>query len=424
LSKQISARLREKRIMCFPQTAKPKAADRTGGLGTVSTVPVHHCTVLSHYASHHLSFDMKPTHLLLAQRYISRTFVITLPIKHPSTSLSFLFSTTASSCRRRMEITTLSSDIEDLHAHAVQEGQLTYIDPATGFTVFTEIAHLKRGRCCGSKCRHCPFGWQNVPPAIRDYQNTSRMDDPIQSGNDAQIQNRLKKLMKASSTSYTTHKNVPYTRKGDSGTSSLRAGQRLTKNCLVFETMGMMDELSSHIGLLHATIMAHKNKEYELLPHCFLDVMSRLFDITSFLATAPQTNTTTFLDLDIPLMESWIDQLTDPLPDLHSFILPTGAILSSQCHIARCVCRRAERVFVSWKTQEVDNNVQFDSSSHQILLILSYLNRLSDFLFTAARFVNYCEKEEEIQYKRVGESLSTQRSRVVVSLQGDDAEED
>jgi len=321
-----------------------------------------------------------------------------------------------------------SSDIEDLHTHAVQLGQLTYIDPDTGYTVFTQVAHLKRGNCCGNKCRHCPYGWanvrginnQNLPPSFTCILN----DEPIiQSGNDMQIQNRLKQLVTSPAASLTTHKNVPYTRKGDGGMSSLRAGQPLPKNSLVFDALGVMDELSSHIGLVHATLMANMSTNnpdyYGPLPHWLLDIMSQLFDITSYVATVPQQSDTVLLDLDIPTMETWINQMTDPLPDLHSFILPTGAITSAQLHVARCVCRRAERVLISWKESQdivVDQNIPLDSTSKEGPLLHGYLNRLSDFLFTAARFVNYCEKKEEIQYKRVDKSLST-RSRVIVSLQ-------
>merc|ERR1719263_20245 len=91
----------------------------------------------------------------------------------------------------------------------------------------------------------------------------------------------------------------------------------------------------------------------------------------------------------IDRLEDWIDALTEELPELTSFILPTGGRASAQLHVARTVCRRAERRTVGLVQDGVcDPNV------------LKYLNRCSDFLFSAARWVNYCENNEEIQYQR------------------------
>ena len=66
------------------------------------------------------------------------------------------------------------TDIEDLHRHAIMNKQSTYIDPATGFTVFTELSHLKRGKCCGNMCRHCPYGWSNVRDASEENASSAR----------------------------------------------------------------------------------------------------------------------------------------------------------------------------------------------------------------------------------------------------------
>lgn len=100
-------------------------------------------------------------------------------------------------------------DVEELHRLAVQRGEFTYEDPMTGFTVFTELAHLKRGKCCGNMCRHCPFGWVNVPglqvSKLRPQQTTNDTidtKDDIVVGKGGKFGGSL------------TKKNVPYTRTG------------------------------------------------------------------------------------------------------------------------------------------------------------------------------------------------------------------
>ena len=119
------------------------------------------------------------------------------------------------------------------------------------------------------------------------------------------------------------------------------------------------------------------------------------------------------------MLEEWIDTMTDELPELTSFILPTGSIASAQLHVARTVCRRAERRMVPM----VQDEQTVDPAA------LSYVNRLSDYFFTAARFVNYCEDRDEVQYRREvrldgdegdkdrrRETNLLQRERVVVKL--------
>ena len=106
-------------------------------------------------------------------------------------------------------------------------------------------------------------------------------------------------------------------------------------------------------------------------------------------------------------LEEWINEMTEILPELMSFVLPTGAPAAAQLHVARTVCRRAERRLVPLVVEEetCDPNA------------LRYLNRLSDFFFVAARYVNYCEGQEEIQYRREANNTN-QRERVHRSLQG------
>jgi len=395
-------------------------------------------------------------------------------------------------------------DIEDLHIQALQSQSKTYIDPETGFTVFTEYAHLKRGKCCGNVCRHCPYGWENVSyrrqknnttirrrqPKVRsgDAEGVQSLVEKIESGNvfyscdekeeedtdneeddddddddderEEQQQEQILLLREKEISPihklnenqeskggrhggrYTT-KNVPYTRSGDKGTSVLLTGERRTKDDDAFEAMGTVDELCSVVGVAHAELSRIDSQicqpsgnnndsgvvDYGELNDWLLDIMSRLFDLGSHVAKPRKKNVEednddtddddnddddTLFEADgvgggfdkehIDILEDWIDILTEVLPELTSFVLPTGGPASAQLHVARCVCRRAERRVLPLVRQGIcDPNA------------LQYLNRLSDFLFTAARWTNYCEGREEIQYMRHFRGAK-QRGRVTISL--------
>jgi cob(I)alamin adenosyltransferase len=208
-----------------------------------------------------------------------------------------------------------------------------------------------------------------------------------------------------------TTKNVPYTRKGDQGTSQLLTGERRSKADGAFEAMGTVDELCTVVGVAHAEITSVDANIYGELPEWLLDVMSRLFDLGSHVA---KPNKDGSFDADgvgggfhqshVDQLEDWIDFMTDELPELDCFILPTGGKASAQLHVARTVCRRAERRVV-----ELVNYQVCDPNG------MRYLNRLSDFFFTAARWVNHREGKGEIQYRRDYRGAK-QRSRQTVSL--------
>ena len=163
--------------------------------------------------------------------------------------------------------TTIITDVEELHQQALKQGLHTYKDPATGFTVFTELAHQKRGVCCGSQCRHCPYDWQNVktkrPETILVQQ---KQQNPKPKPTGGRLGGKL------------TTKNVPYTRGGDKGTSQLLTGERRSKMDDAFEAMGTVDELCSTTGVVHAQLQS-STIPYGDLPEWLLEVMSRLFDI-------------------------------------------------------------------------------------------------------------------------------------------------
>jgi cob(I)alamin adenosyltransferase len=324
-------------------------------------------------------------------------------------------------------------DIEDLHRQAVQRGDTTYVDPSTDFMVFTELAHLKRGVCCGRQCRHCPYGWVNVPdknfrrvPKVQsgDKDAVKRLANKlilqhVDDDNDVQCAQQATNLNGQGGRhgGTLTRKNVPYTRKGDQGTSQLLTGERRFKDDNAFEAMGAVDELCSVVGVAHAELIASGVDKHANLEQYLLDIMSRLFDIGSHLAKPKKVHDDDDSDEDgehfhpdgvgggfheshIQDLEEWIDLYTDELPELLSFILPTGSKLAAQLHVARTVCRRAERRCVILVEQKV-------CDPHA----LKYLNRLSDFFFSAARYANYVEGKPDLLY-RLPHAGAKQRHRV------------
>jgi cob(I)alamin adenosyltransferase len=164
-----------------------------------------------------------------------------------------------------------------------------------------------------------------------------------------------------------------YTKTGDKGETSLIGGVRVPKHHLRIEAYGTVDELNSYIGLIIDTLK--DKKKYEIL----YEIQDRLFTIGSVLASDPEKSKMKIPDLhesDITLLENEIDKMDDALPQLKSFILPGGTIGASHIHVARCICRRAERL-----------SVQLATDSEVPEMVIRYLNRLSDYLFTLARKV-------------------------------------
>lgn len=158
-----------------------------------------------------------------------------------------------------------------------------------------------------------------------------------------------------------------YTRTGDKGSTQIYADKavRVDKDDLVVQSYGDMDELNSHIGLL----AAHVTDKHEPI---LQDIQRNLFQ-AGFAISASSTLTQT----DIENLESLIDNITRQMPPNTSFVLPGGSKASAQAHVCRAVCRRAERAVISLsKHYDVPEVVH------------AYLNRLSDFLFTFARFMN------------------------------------
>ncbi|CAM4078920.1 cob(I)alamin adenosyltransferase [Pedobacter westerhofensis] len=172
-----------------------------------------------------------------------------------------------------------------------------------------------------------------------------------------------------------------YTRTGDKGDTSLIGGTRVPKFHLRIECYGTVDELNSYIGLIQCQDIDTHAKQI------LKEIQDRLFTIGSSLAADPEKSRMKIPDLhgsDITLLEGEMDQMNSVLPELTHFILPGGNTIVSHCHIARCICRRAERLTVHLAAEsDVDNQVTI------------YLNRLSDYLFVLARKLGFDQNAAE-----------------------------
>jgi cob(I)alamin adenosyltransferase len=162
-----------------------------------------------------------------------------------------------------------------------------------------------------------------------------------------------------------------YTKKGDSGTTGLIGGTRVLKSSLRIESYGTIDELNSYIGVVRDQGIDIKYIEQ------LIEIQDRLFTIGSSLASDPEKSNMKIPDLksdDISLLENWMDDMDAELPEMKFFVLPGGHQAVSFCHVARCVCRRSERLIV-------------DLSQHEFVaeLVTAYINRLSDYLFVLSR---------------------------------------
>ncbi len=178
-----------------------------------------------------------------------------------------------------------------------------------------------------------------------------------------------------------------YTKTGDKGTTSLLGGTKVSKGHLRIEAYGTVDELNSYIGLCNDLLM---DKGSKLIMQ---EIQDRLFTLGAALACDPEKETKMKIpDLkedDISLLEKEIDRMTGLLPVMRSFILPGGDPVVSHLHVARCICRRAERCCV--RLEEEKNEVA--------PVITKYLNRLSDYLFTLARYTAHLLQVPEIPWK-------------------------
>lgn len=176
-----------------------------------------------------------------------------------------------------------------------------------------------------------------------------------------------------------------YTKTGDKGHTSLIGGTRVPKFDIRIEAYGTVDELNSFIGLIRDQAIDKRSVD------TLLEVQDRLFTIGSLLAADPEKNKMTLPQIaenDIEFLEKEIDAMNEHLPEMKSFVLPGGHTTVSFCHIARCVCRRAERCVLRLNEEQPVSE-----------LIYKYLNRLSDYLFVLSRHITQTLNAPETPWK-------------------------
>ena len=182
-----------------------------------------------------------------------------------------------------------------------------------------------------------------------------------------------------------------YTKTGDTGTTALFGGTRVPKHHIRIESYGTVDELNSYIGLIRDQDMS------DLYKNVLIEVQDRLFTVGAILATPPEKETLKngqprlqnlgIVESDIEFLENEIDTMEEALPPMTHFVLPGGHTTVSYCHIARCVCRRAERLAVHLNDIEPTDE-----------RVIKYLNRLSDYLFVLARKLSHDLNANEVQW--------------------------
>lgn len=175
-----------------------------------------------------------------------------------------------------------------------------------------------------------------------------------------------------------------YTKTGDLGKTSLLGGSRVSKDEIKIEAYGTLDELNALLGVLRDVNSDDHTKDI------IKEIQDRLFTMGAELASEPEQNKKKIPDLfekDISLLENEMDQMNENLPAMTHFILPGGHINVSYAHLARTVCRRAERRIITLTKHEQVNP-----------LIIQYVNRLSDYLFVLSRWMTNELKAEEIKW--------------------------
>ena len=174
-----------------------------------------------------------------------------------------------------------------------------------------------------------------------------------------------------------------YTKTGDQGETGLFGGKRLPKNHLRIEAYGTVDELNAFLGLLRDYSQGDNANVLKA-------IQDRLFTIGANLASDPDKTMEVpdIRESDIEVLEKEIDRMNEELPPLKNFILPGGHPQVSQCHLARCVCRRAERRVVALSQEE-----------YVLPILIKYLNRLSDYLFVLSRMIAKEKEVDEVTWK-------------------------
>lgn len=182
-----------------------------------------------------------------------------------------------------------------------------------------------------------------------------------------------------------------YTKTGDQGSTSLSSGERVSKSTLRVDAYGTVDELNSYIGLFRVLLANKTFESTAKIGELLFETQNELFNIGTHLSTKDiQKSAPLQLDNLYPKkLETEMDRMTSTLSPLKNFILPGGSLLAAHAHILRTICRRAERLVVAvYDTEPLDPQV------------ILHLNRLSDYFFVLARYLNHKEGTPEVLWKR------------------------
>ena len=182
-----------------------------------------------------------------------------------------------------------------------------------------------------------------------------------------------------------------YTKTGDKGETGLVGGKRIRKSALRVEAYGTVDELNSHIGLLRAE-MTHANPQDDVLAM----IQHRLFSCSSYIATPNEAREEYHIecgvkDEHVKKLEEMIDEMNEKVPPFKFFVLPGGSKAAALAHVARTVARRTERAIYRFMEDEPDAVMD--------PLVLQFINRLSDYLFTLARYANLSAGREDVRWE-------------------------
>lgn len=179
-----------------------------------------------------------------------------------------------------------------------------------------------------------------------------------------------------------------YTGGGDTGTTSLVGGQRVKKNSVRLEAYGDLDEFSSTLGAIAADPACNEEIKGQIM-----EIQNELFNLGCYLATQPAEGEkpacASLTPQKINELEGWIDALDEQTPKINAFVLPGGSTLAAKAHIARTTCRRTERRIIDL------SDVEYVDPA-----VVKYINRLSDYLFIAARYLNYIQGIDEVVWKK------------------------
>jgi len=179
-----------------------------------------------------------------------------------------------------------------------------------------------------------------------------------------------------------------YTKKGDKGKTSLRSGRRIWKSALRVDTYGTTDEMNAYVGVIASDLGENAKSWKKYLRDILLKVQFDMFYVGAYLSNPEDPQVPEHFAKRTKYFEKQIDKMTEKMPPLSNFILPSGGPIGARLQYARTLSRRAERRLVALvQKEEVDDS------------IIAYVNRLSDLFFTMSRYANFKEKKKEIIWK-------------------------